>query len=243
MILALVVWVVYRAEKLARERSRFAAAAAHELRTPLAGLQLYGEMLADGLGDPAAAQTYAQRVSDEASRLGRVVNNVLGFTQLERGSLAVDAQPGDVAEATRRAVERSRKALESAGLEVRTEIPDRAIARFDEDAHARIIGNLLDNAEKYSRESGERVVVVAVEQTEESVRVSVTDSGSGVPAKMRDRIFRPFSRNVDDDGAAGLGLGLALARTLARDQGGDLRCVELSESTDGARFELVLPAV
>src|SRR5262249_54057276 len=83
---SLVVMLVAGAERLARERSQFAAAAAHELRTPLAGLQLYGDMLADGLGDPSKLRDYARRMSEEASRLGRVVSNVLGFSQLERGN-------------------------------------------------------------------------------------------------------------------------------------------------------------
>ncbi|CAN5276591.1 hypothetical protein BH11MYX1_BH11MYX1_30300 [soil metagenome] len=86
----LVVWLVARAERYARERSQFAAAAAHELRTPLAGLQLYGDMLADGLGDPTKLRDYAKRMSEEASRIGRVVSNVLGFSQLERGNLSID---------------------------------------------------------------------------------------------------------------------------------------------------------
>ncbi|HUS68399.1 MAG TPA: histidine kinase dimerization/phospho-acceptor domain-containing protein, partial [Kofleriaceae bacterium] len=100
----LVVLLVARAERLARQRSGFAAAAAHELRTPLAGLALYGDMLADGLGDPAKRADYARRVSDEASRLGRVVANVLGFTQLERRSLAVAPRAGDAARLVRDAL-------------------------------------------------------------------------------------------------------------------------------------------
>ena len=91
----LVVGVTARSERLAQERARFAAAAAHELRTPLAGIQLYGDMLADELGDPAKHKDYAHRISVEAARLGRVVANVMGVSQLERGALAVRPELGD----------------------------------------------------------------------------------------------------------------------------------------------------
>ena len=154
----LVVWLVARAERYARERSQFAAAAAHELRTPLAGLQLYGDMLADGLGDPTKLRDYARRMSEEASRLGRVVSNVLGFSQLERGNLSIDPKLGDVAEALRELAEHAQPALDRAGAALELDVPRALDARFDRDALARIVGNLLDNAEKYTRDAEDRTI-------------------------------------------------------------------------------------
>src|SRR5262245_22713088 len=153
-----VLMLVLRAEQLARERSQFAAAAAHELRTPLAGLQLYGDMLADGLGDPGKVRDYARRMSEEASRLGRVVSNVLGFSQLERGNLAVDAQVGSLGEALRELSERAQPALDRAGAALELDVAPELRARFDRDALARIVGNLLDNAEKYARNAEDRTI-------------------------------------------------------------------------------------
>lgn len=219
---AFVVVLVARAERLARERSQFAAAAAHELRTPLAGLQLYGDMLADGLGDPSKLHDYARRMSEEASRLGRVVSNVLGFSQLERGNLSVDARPADLAAALRELAERAQPALDRAGAALDLDVPPDLSARFDRDALARIVGNLLDNAEKYSRDAEDRTIGIAAREAGDRVEVVVSDRGPGVAQAARGKLFRAFSRGVTADGPAGLGLGLALSQSLARAMGGDL---------------------
>lgn len=233
-----VVVLVRRAERLARERSQFAAAAAHELRTPLAGLQLYGEMLADGLGDPAKQHDYARRMSEEAARLGRVVSNVLGFSQLERGNLSVDPRESDLAATLADLAQRARPALERAGVQLELAVPADLRARFDADAIARIVGNLLDNAEKYGRDAADRTVELAARATADAVEVVVADRGPGVAAAARARLFRPFTRGATGDGPAGLGLGLALSRSLARAMGGELA---LRPGAGGAAFVLTLP--
>jgi signal transduction histidine kinase len=233
----LVVLMVSRADRLARQRSGFAAAAAHELRTPLAGLALYGDMLAEGLGDPERHAAYARRVADEAARLGRVVGNVLGFTQLERRALRLSIRAGDAAEAARAAADRMRPALEHAGVTLALDIPDAAVpVRLDDDAVQRILQNLVDNAEKYSRASEGRVIEIAVRGT----AIEVADRGPGVPRAFRRRLFRPFARGVEQDGPAGLGLGLALARAQARARGGDLTYRE--REGGGSVFSLRLSA-
>ncbi len=161
---ALLLWLVVQSEKLAQQRIRFAASAAHELRTPLAGLRLYGEMLAEGLGDPGRAREYARRMAGEAERLGRVVTNVLSFTRLERGALNVHLAAGDLAEAVRDAYQRQQPALEQAGAPVELELPENLPpVQFDRDAIAHIVQNLLDNAEKYTREREDRLIVLAIE--------------------------------------------------------------------------------
>jgi two-component system sensor histidine kinase SenX3 len=231
---AAVLLLVVRAEKLARERSQFAASAAHELRTPLAGLQLYGDMLADGLGDPGKLRDYARRMSEEAARLGRVVSNVLGFSQLERGNLAVDAQDGPLGEALCELAERAQPALDRAGAVLDLDVARDLRARFDRDALVRIVGNLLDNAEKYSRTAEDRTIRLTAREAGDHIEVSVTDHGAGIaePGKL----FKPFARGVPADGPAGLGLGLALSQSLAQAMGGSLSY----RAADGGGAELVL---
>ena len=236
-----VVALVWRTERLAAERAQFAAAAAHELRTPLAGLRMYGEMLADGLGDPQRRDQYARRVADEAERLGRVVANVLEFTRLERGTLRVQVAPHDLASVVAAAVARQQPALQAAGCPVETEPPPEPVTAIcDSDAVAQIVANLLDNAEKYTRGAPERRARVAVAARDGRAMVTVTDNGPGVPARLQGRLFRSFARSDDPDAPAGLGLGLALTRALARAQGGDVTHADAPGG--GAAFTLALPA-
>ncbi|HSS03441.1 MAG TPA: HAMP domain-containing sensor histidine kinase [Kofleriaceae bacterium] len=241
----LVVLLVARAERLARERSQFAAAAAHELRTPLAGLQLYGDMLADGLGDPGKMRDYARRMSEEASRLGRVVANVLGFSQLERGNLTIEPAVGALDDALRELAERAGPALERTGAALALDVAPELSARFDRDALARIVGNLLDNAEKYSRGAGDRTITLAAREAPDAadpagaIEVVVSDRGPGIASPAQARLFQAFARGVTADGPAGLGLGLALSQSLARAMGGDL--AYRPAPGGGASFVLTLP--
>ncbi len=238
----LVVALVFQSERLAQQRSQFAAAAAHELRTPLAGLRLYGEMLAEGLGNPSRARDYARRLAGEAERLGRVVTNVLSFTRLERGSLSVDPQPGDLGSAVDEACQRQRPALEESGaaleLDVQEDLPP---VSFDRDSVAHILQNLLDNAEKYTRGVDDRRVRVALSRNGKGVDLSVADNGPGVAPELRRRLFQPFTRGGNRDAPEGLGLGLALVRLLARAQGGDIAYRQAAAG--GAEFTISFPLV
>jgi signal transduction histidine kinase len=235
---AVVLFFLMRAEQLARERSQFAAAAAHELRTPLAGLQLYGEMLGDGLGDAGKARDYARRVSEDAARLGRVVSNMLGFSQLERGSLSVDASEGPLGEALRDIAERATPELTRAGASIQVEVAPELRGRVDRDALTRIVGNLLDNAEKYTRTADDRTIQLSARDQGDSVEIQIADRGPGVSDPRR--LFRPFWRGTKSgDGPPGLGLGLVLSKSLARAMGGDLTYAP--RRSGGSTFILRVP--
>ncbi len=236
----LVVAMVYQSDRLAQQRAQFAAAAAHELRTPLAGLRLYGEMLAEGLGDPQRARDYARRLAGEAERLGRVVTNVLSFTRLERGQLSVKPAAGDLAAAVRDACRRQRPALEESGARLELELADDLPAvHFDRDAVGHILQNLLDNAEKYTRGVDDRAIRVALSPNGRSVELEVADNGRGISPQLRRRLFRPFSRGGNRDAPEGLGLGLALVRLLAEAQGGEVRYRDAPAG--GAVFSVTMP--
>jgi len=236
---AAVVWILLQTDRLARQRAQFAAAAAHELKTPLAGLMLHSEMLAENLGNPASRERYAATVSEEAERLGRVVSNMLDLSRLERGADLAHPRRGDLADFVRRFLERSRPRLEGRGIALHESIQSGLPpVLFDDDALGQILDNLLDNAEKHTRAAAERRVEVGVTAGDDVLMVEVSDNGPGIPRHQRRRLFRPFDRPDQADGVPGLGLGLALARSLARAQGGEL---ELTDDGPGATFVLTLP--
>lgn len=236
-----IVGLVWQTERLARQRSQFAASAAHELRTPLAGLRMYSEMLAEGLGDPSRAKEYARRVANEAERLGRVVANVLGFTRLERGMLSVHPERGDLARVVRECVARQQPALEAAGACVEMSIPHQLpTVRFDGDAVCQIVENLLDNAEKHTRSAANRNFQLSLTPANGVIALSVSDHGPGLPDNVRRRLFQPFERGNNADAPAGLGLGLVLVQALARAQGGDVTYAD--SPGGGALFAVTFPA-
>jgi signal transduction histidine kinase len=237
---AAVVWILLQTDRLARQRAQFAAAAAHELKTPLASLMLHAEMLAEDLGDAEHRSRYAATVGAEADRLGRVVSNMLDLARLERSTPFAAPRAGDLGRAVSERVERHRARLEKVGVAVMLAIePDLPEALFDPDALDQILDNLLDNAEKHTRTAENRQVSVTVRSDNDQVQIEVADNGPGIPRSQRRSMFRPFDRAEHAVGRPGLGLGLAVARSLARTQGGELALA--GNDRPGATFVLTLP--
>jgi len=237
---AAVVSILFQMDRLATQRARFAAAAAHELKTPLAGLLLHAEMLEENLGDSEHRSQYAATVSSEANRLGRVVSNMLDLARLERATPLAAPRADDLGRAVKQRLEQQQNRLEDAGVTIEVDIePDLPLALFDSDALGQILDNLLDNAEKHTRMVDHRRVSVTVGADGDYLRIEVADNGPGIPRSQRRSIFRPFDRSEDSVGRPGLGLGLAVGRSFARAQGGELEL----ESNDrpGATFVLTLP--
>ena len=225
----------------ADERSRrFLADAAHELRTPVAGVHAAAETLLHS-GDTVDLET-RQRLEAllvrEADRTGRLVGDLLAVARLDAGEVSVRPRiRTDLGGLAAREVER-------AGL-THPEVSIRltgagASAEVDVEQVTGIVKNLLDNAVRAAG-TGE-VVEVAVHTVDGWACVDVTDSGPGVPAADRERIFERLVRLDGARSSPGSGLGLAIARGYARAHGGDVRCLE-PPSGAGALFRLALPIV
>ncbi|MFA6959756.1 MAG: HAMP domain-containing sensor histidine kinase [Opitutaceae bacterium] len=231
-----------RSEEDAAQKTSFVANVSHEFKTPLTTIRLYAELLEQGrVKDADKRAEYLATIGRETKRLARLVNNVLDFSRLEQGRKRFDLAKIDLVAELTGLLEMHTPRMAEAGLTVRSELAQGSLSvRTDRDALGQIFINLLDNACKYAVSGGEVVVSLAVGSSG-GARLIVADRGPGVPAEHRGRIFEKFHR-VDDTltaEKAGAGLGLSIARQLARGLGGDLRYAD--RKGGGAEFILDLP--
>lgn len=241
---ALLVRQVRRSEAEAAQKTSFVANVSHELKTPLTTIRLYAELLAQGrVREEAKRADYLATIGHETERLARLVGNVLDFSRLEQGKKRYDLAPVDLAAELRRLAETHAPRLEAGGLALRVEMPEALTLATDRDAVEQIVLNLLDNACKYAAEGGEVLLSLARDPAGGVVRVSVADRGPGVKPADCERIFDKFHRGDDRLTAekGGAGLGLSIARQLARGLGGELRCE--ARVGGGAVFALTLPVI
>jgi signal transduction histidine kinase len=230
--------------KLARQKTDFVSNVSHELKTPLTSIRMFSELLAEGrVTDPAKRLSYLHIISAESSRLTRLINNVLDFSRMERGEKKYDFQRLDFVALIRETVENYRPHLEAGGFAFHCTLPSAPIeVNADRDALAQVTVNLLSNAEKYSGTRKEITVrVQPQDQPSPHVELHVMDRGLGVPEGCQERIFEQFYRAHDSlsSGIQGSGLGLTLARQIARAHGGELHYV--ARSGGGSCFVLRLP--
>jgi signal transduction histidine kinase len=222
-------FAVYRmtavALHFAERRTNFAAAVSHELKTPLTAIRLYAEMLRDGVvaSDEKRGEYYGS-IAAETERLSRLIDNVLEFSRLEKGTRHVALALGDVAAVVREAAQLLRPHAAQHGLALELAVDDALPpARFERDALLQIVFNLVDNAVKYGR--GEPAVIeIACRRAGDGVALVVRDHGPGVPRDELARILEPFYRRGDEltRSAPGAGIGLALVRSLAQQMGAAL---------------------
>lgn len=210
---------VRREMEVAERKQDFVAAVTHELKTPLASIRMYADMLKEGwVPEGETPEDYAERIVGETKRLSSLVDQVLELAALDRGTATVTAVPGDLGACVRDAVALCAPAAEAAGVPVAVEIaPGLASPRFDPGLVRALVVNLVDNAVKYSAHAPVKDVRVAVRAGPGTVDVVVADRGPGIPEAEQGRLFQAFSRGGREDTrtARGVGLGLALVRRYA----------------------------
>jgi PAS domain S-box-containing protein len=214
---------------------------AHELRAPLTVISGYSEMLVDSSLKPGTS-AWNEAVAEIKIKTGEalaLVEGLLLSSRLEASALTPDLRQLDLRTEARSAVERASATARLAGADIQLDDgPEPCHAIADAEMAGRIIDNLIQNALTYGG-SPARVRIRVCSEPEPTV--SVEDAGKGVPAGLREAIFRRFVRADDRTSAPGTGLGLYLSRQLAKLQGGSLT-LDWSEEKRGSRFSLRLPS-
>ena len=239
---SLLLWQARRSEEEAAQKTSFVANVSHEFKTPLTTIRLYSELLEQGrVRDQSQGAEYLKTIGRETQRLARLVNNALDFSRLEQGRKKYARESVDLSAELGRLLDTHAPRVKEAGLALQRALPaEPVMVSTDRDAVEQIVLNLIDNACKYAADGGEIEVALAA-LAKGGANVIVSDRGPGVPVEHRERIFEKFHR-VDDALTAektGAGLGLSIARQLARGLGGDLRYEPRQGA--GAQFVLELP--
>jgi len=192
------------------------------------------------LPDEAARREYYGVITRESERLTRLVDNVLDFSRIESGRRAYTPVPTAVEPLVRETLEAFSYPLAQEGFKVQVHVaPDLPEAPLDADAIGQALGNLIDNAIKYSGDR--KVLAIEVRAAGGNLVLTVADEGIGIPREEQDRIFDKFYRvgRSDTQGRRGSGVGLALVRHVAEAHGG--RVTVDSRPGEGSRFTLWLP--
>ena len=232
-----------REMRLSAMKSDFVSNVSHELRTPLASIRVFGELMRTGrVAGPEKVVEYGERIETEAVRLSLLVENILDFSRIESGRKVYRFEEGDLARIVRATVETCAARARGAGFRIAVEHVDADLPplRLDASAIEQAVGNILENAVKYSGDS--REIAVRVSRRGREAVVSVRDGGIGIPREEQERIFERFHRAggslVHD--VRGVGLGLAIVRHVVDAHHGRVE-VE-SEPGRGSTFSIVLPA-
>jgi len=229
-----------------RVKDEFLANISHELRTPLTAVIGYISLMQEGLAGPVTdeQQNTLTQVKGASEQLLGLIDDLLELTTLKRGGMELEWSEFDPREPLREAIAQSRAPADGVTLEVREQDP-LPLLRSDRKRIVKLLATLLDNAYKFTREGTVRAAVMLREQAggagSPHIVYQVEDTGIGIPPEAQELIFEEF-RQVDGSLTrehGGSGLGLALARRLARLLGGEIRLT--SEPGAGARFEVELP--
>jgi signal transduction histidine kinase len=229
---------------LSERRGAFVSSVTHELRTPLTTFRMYSEMLEQGMvPDEEKRKSYLRTLCTEADRLSHLVENVLAYARLERGSARKNMETLFVHQVLDHLVPRLADHADQGKMTLAVEASEDTKwtkVTMDTAAVEQILFNLVDNARKYAATASDRRIHLTAEKEGEVVTLRVRDHGPGIAAKDAKKLFQPFSKPGIQaaNSPPGIGLGLALSRRLARELGRDLTYDP--NVTDGACFILSL---
>ncbi len=224
--------------ELGRAKDEMVSIVSHEMRTPLASIVGFAELMVTREVTPKQRNEYLGVMLQEGLRLTALINDFLDLRRIEGGHQTLRFAPADVTALIRRAVELM---IDSAGIPIETELPDNLpLVRIDSDSIFRVVTNLLSNARKYSPNGGS--IVVGATVVGGMVEVYVQDEGLGIPDESLTLVFDKFYRvdNPDRVTIKGTGLGLAISKNIVEGHGGKIGA-QSSGLGKGSRVYFTIP--
>ncbi|HET6551732.1 MAG TPA: HAMP domain-containing sensor histidine kinase [Solirubrobacter sp.] len=229
---------IARLDREERMRRELFAAVSHDLRTPITALGLLATAIDDEVVEDAKRREYAARMNTHVRALAALIDDLFDLTRLQAQELAWTMDRVPVDRLVEDAVEAMRPAADAGAVAVRAELP-RAVAapHGNQEQLRRVLFNLIQNAIRHTPPDGS--VTVRAEDVDGGVEIEVADTGTGIAADQRERVFEPFYRADAARQSPGAGLGLAIARAIVEAHGG---AIWLEEAAAGTRVRFRLPA-
>ncbi|WP_372636095.1 sensor histidine kinase [Fodinibius sp.] len=246
LLLGSLVFMFISAQKeraLAERQAGFLANVTHELKTPLAVMQAAGENLSDGrVRDQSRLKNYGTHIYNEAVRLRRMIEKLLDVAKADAGQSLIEPKPVNLKQLVQSYIDEQKSYIENRGFALDVAIDDDIpLAMVDIDSFDTILGNLVENALKYSKE--ERYLGISLEASDDNITLKVEDHGVGMPKKVMSHIFDKFYRAEDTLTAQtkGHGLGLSIVKSLVELNGGSISVA--SEVGKGSIFTVTFPTL
>jgi len=208
---------ITREKEVSQMKNDFVSHVSHELKTPLASITAYSEMLADGEAeDEQATKKFCSVIQNQAARLNRLIEDILNVARIESGLIKVDKKRVSLALVIEEQMQMIKGFADEKNIEVIGQTPivfDQVYA--DKDMISQVIVNLLSNAVKYTPGRGQVRIETEVDEIARVARVSVTDTGLGIPEDEIEHVFDKFYRvHANNNRAKGTGLGLNLVKQI-----------------------------
>ena len=223
------------------KQAQFVSSVSHELKTPLASIRAYTELLMDDdVDDPDERHELLKFIDEQVDRLTRLVNNLLNFSRVESGVIKVQREDTDINRIAKKSMEVVASAAKEKQISIIDELSDLYLpAHLDLDLFGQAIINLLSNAVKYTPAGGQVRIRTRMQETE--AVIEVLDNGMGIPVEALPRLFERFYRVPQNNkAAAGTGLGLALVKYIVTNiHDGSISVT--SQVNQGSNFSIRIP--